>query len=122
MISNITNNAVKFTKPDSTVTIALKEEDDCFILKIKDEGPGIPESHVGRVFNEFETVGNVNTHHKGTGLGMPISKRLIEAMGGSIGFECPKDGGTEFFIKVPKEKTLDEEHYKPRPDLDLEVA
>ena len=104
------------------MNVKVSTTDDFVQLLIIDEGPGIPDTHRDRVFNEFETVGNVNTHHKGTGLGMPISKRLIEFMGGSIDFECPTSGGTTFTVQIPKNKVLNDEHYRPRPEFAGEVA
>ncbi len=120
--ANVINNAIKFTKEKTHVHISLTEHEKYLRISISDEGPGIDVAHQERVFNEFETVGNVNTHHKGTGLGMPISKRLIELMGGQISFDSKPDQGTTFHIDVPTTKVLDSENYRERPDFAQEVA
>ena len=120
--ANILNNAIKFTAKDTTVRVDFESTDKDVIVWVHDQGPGIPEEHRDRIFNEFETVGNVNTHHKGTGLGMPISKRLMEQMGGEIGFKCEDGKGTSFFFRIPKEKVLSEDNYRGRPEFAQEVA
>ena len=83
---------------------------------MEDTGNGIPEEQQNQVFNEFDTLGKVAHHSKGTGLGMPISKRLIEGMGGAIGFKSKEEEGTRFWVTVPKEKILDAESYRSRPE------
>ena len=83
---------------------------------IQDSGKGISPDDQKKVFNEFETLGKVAQHHKGTGLGMPISKRLIEGMGGEIHLESEVGVGSTFKIKVPINKVLEDTNYRDRPD------
>lgn len=117
--SNVLNNAIKFTHPNTTVHIHVWKADKKVSVAIKDEGPGIPENSRSKVFNEFETVGNVNTHHKGTGLGMPITKRIMDSMGGSVILETEEGKGACFTLELPTEKVLAEDLYRARPtDVD----
>ena len=117
VISNVINNAIKFNNTNGFVKVSFAEHGDFVRVFIADSGKGIPKDKMGKVFNEFETVGSVDTHQKGTGLGMPISKRLIEAMGGQITFDSEVGKGTQFFIDIPRTKVLSEEMYRARPDL-----
>lgn len=86
-------------------------------IRCEDTGQGIPSDKIAAVFNEFETVGHVSKHHKGTGLGMPISKRLCQSMGGDLTLESIEGVGTTFFIDVPLEKVLSEDMYNSRQDV-----
>ena len=116
VIANVVNNAIKFTPEGGTVTVSVDVSDPARVrLTVADTGHGIAAENIPKVFNEFETVGNIKTHQKGTGLGMPISKRIMEHMGGSISLESQLKKGTQFFIDIPAKKVLPETEYKERP-------
>ncbi len=117
IIANVLSNAIKFNKKGGTVLIQVLDKESTVEITIEDEGMGIPKKFESKVFDEFETIENIKTHQKGTGLGMPISKKLIEGMGGTIHFSSEEGIGTTFFINIPKEKVLEETHYRSRPDL-----
>lgn len=114
VLSNVINNAIKFNREDHEINISIKDENETYTIAITDHGVGIKEEHIAKVFNEFETIGNIETHHKGTGLGMPISKRIMDQMGGKIYLKSQINIGTTFFIEVPKTKVLDESEYRAR--------
>lgn len=116
IVNNVINNAIKYNRSGGRVFIRLEAKDEMAMVLIQDTGQGIPIDRVKHVFNEFETVGNVARHHKGTGLGMPISKRLVEGMGGGLWLESEVGVGTTFFIALPQERVLDESFYRSRPD------
>lgn len=118
VIGNVINNAIKFNRPGGRVSIRyfVLQDQNRVRITVEDTGIGIPPERVPHVFNEFETVGHVSQHHKGTGLGMPISKHLIEAMGGSIALRSVEGEGTTFYIDVPTEKILSPEVYRSRAD------
>jgi signal transduction histidine kinase len=113
--SNVINNAIKFTHPKTKVTIRLESDEKFLTVSVIDQGPGIPQESIVKVFNEFETVGNVNSHHKGTGLGMPITKKIMENMGGAIELSSTVGQGACFALKLPLDKVLAEDLYKDRP-------
>lgn len=119
VIGNILNNAIKFNRKNGTVTISVEEnENKAFtVVNIADTGRGIDKADLEKVFNEFETIVDVSQHHKGTGLGMPISKRIIESMGGSLSLESTVGVGTTFKIHIPNNKVLAAEVYRTRPDM-----
>ena len=116
VLSNILSNAIKYNKEEGWVRIRSVRTDEFVEVSIQDSGKGISPDDQKKVFNEFETLGKVAQHHKGTGLGMPISKRLIEGMGGEIHLESEVGVGSTFKIKVPINKVLEDTNYRDRPD------
>lgn len=114
VLDNIINNAIKYNKPQGSVRVWLEDHDGHYSVHVEDTGRGISEEDVKKVFDEFETLGKVAQHHKGTGLGMPISKRLIEGMGGSIQLTSQPGVGSTFWITLPKSKVLAPENYRER--------
>ncbi len=100
MISNLLTNAVKYSPEGGTVTLELTYDLSKLIIKVKDQGIGIPETDQARLFEVFhraQNVGNIS----GTGLGLPIVKRAVEAHGGEIDVESALGMGTTFIIRIP---------------------
>ncbi|MDZ4660722.1 MAG: HAMP domain-containing sensor histidine kinase [Pseudomonadota bacterium] len=124
VIGNILNNAIKFNKANGKVLITLEEDEaqNFSIICITDTGRGIDAASMEKVFNEFETVTEVSRHHKGTGLGMPISKRIIESMGGLISVVSELNVGSTFKIHIPNKKVLPVEFYRKRPDMEEDLV
>lgn len=115
VLSNIINNAIKYNRENGSVQIWSEDHHDCVKILVKDTGKGIAPDQLEKVFNEFETLGQVATHHKGTGLGMPISRRLMEGMGGKLLLSSEVGVGSIFWVEIPKDKVLSEDVYRPRP-------
>lgn len=122
VVTNIVNNAIKYNKKGGWVKVWMESDDKHVVLHVQDSGKGIPEEQQGKVFDEFETLGKVALHHQGTGLGMPISKRLIEGMGGSINLTSEVGVGTHFWIEIPRGRVLADEVYRERPDSGGDLA
>jgi signal transduction histidine kinase len=118
VITNVVSNAIKYNKQGGKVDVrfSLLDGGKFARISVTDTGPGIAASKLHHVFNEFETVGHVSRHHKGTGLGMPISKRLMQAIGGDLTLTSVEGEGSTFFIDIPTEKVLSEESYRVRTD------
>jgi signal transduction histidine kinase len=103
VITNVLSNAVRFSDTDSTVVIAVSRQEGCVRVAVVDSGPGISEDFRDRVFDAFARGDHDDWRHRsGTGLGMSISKGIIEELGGSISFETEIGVGTTFFIDVPE--------------------
>ena len=110
VLVNILGNAVKFTNDGGTVTYAVSYhpgEDDRHVnvrYRISDTGIGMSEDFVDHIFDEFsqEDLG-ARTQYKGTGLGMAITKRYVDLMGGTISVESKKDVGSTFTVELPME-------------------
>jgi signal transduction histidine kinase len=106
---NLVNNAIKFTEKGK-IAISLKQLDNSRILiTVKDTGTGIPPDKLEMVFQEFTQVDTSTTRKVGgTGLGLPISRRLVEMHGGRIWAESSGvDGeGSTFFVELPLEAKI----------------
>tara|TARA_B100001248_G_scaffold261706_1_gene253769 strand:+ start:8787 stop:9959 length:1173 start_codon:yes stop_codon:yes gene_type:complete len=120
VVSNVLSNAIKFSPRNSTVHLEVQEDDSMAFILIKDEGDGIPEDKIDAIFDEFVTLENINSHQKGTGLGMPISRKLSELMGGKLKVDTNYKDGACFVISLPKQRILDDEVYRPKP-MDGEI-
>ncbi len=95
-ISNLLRNAFESLEGDGVVTFTAAVSEKTLILKIADTGCGIPSIYLDTLFHPFVT------HKKsGTGLGLPISKRIIEAHGGTLTLESTEGQGTVFTIHLP---------------------
>jgi signal transduction histidine kinase len=100
VFDNLLSNAVKYA-PGSTVNFTLSTQDDHAHIKISDEGPGIPEEDLPNIFTRFYRVPNQNRAVRGTGLGLFICRRIINAHGGEITAESVFGEGTTFHIYLP---------------------
>ena len=112
VLVNILGNAVKFTDDGGTISFETsyrKGEDSKHIVvnyRIADTGVGITEEFVEHIFDEFSQEDNgARTQYKGSGLGMAISKRYVDLMGGSISVESKKNVGSVFTVEFPLELT-----------------
>lgn len=101
VISNILSNAIKFTPDNTKVVVSSYIKDGYAHFSIRDHGKGIKPEDAHKVFSRFEQIESVEFHSKGTGLGMPISKMIVEHMNGTIWFESDYGSGTEFIVKLP---------------------
>jgi CheY-like chemotaxis protein len=99
---NLLSNAAKFTDKGG-ITVRVNAVSDGFVqVSVKDTGIGIPPEHQARIFEEFQQVQNsLDRSYQGTGLGLPISKRLVEMHGGRMWVESPHEGGTIFSFTIP---------------------
>ncbi len=102
VIVNLISNAIKFNKPGGTVTISFEFPKEGYIrLVVKDEGKGILAHQQKKLFQPFERLGIDEDGIEGTGIGLVISKRLMDLMGGTIGMESVLGKGSSFFIDLP---------------------
>jgi len=104
VMTNLLSNAAKFSPEGATVEVTMESIDGMVRVGVHDAGPGIPESFRGRIFGRFAQADMSHTRQKGgTGLGLAICKRLLEMMGGHIGFSDRAGGGTTFWFELPKQ-------------------
>ena len=102
VIVNLLSNALKFSPVAGTVTVETRETDGIFECRITDQGRGIPEVFRKEIFEPFQQVdGRDATAKKGTGLGLTISKSIVEQHGGKIGVDSEEGKGSTFWFKIP---------------------
>ena len=119
VLVNILGNAVKFTKDGGGITFDASYrpgEDDQHIVvryRVADTGVGMSEEFMEHIFDEFSQEENgARTKYKGTGLGMAITKRYVDLMGGTIAIESKKGEGSTFIVELPLEVTEESEIQK----------
>jgi len=105
VLLNIMSNACKFTERGHISIVAKRTTDDV-IIAIKDTGPGIAQEDLHAVFEAFKQTTTGLRKGGGTGLGMPITKSLIEAHGGNIVLESKLDEGTTFTVTLPIQSNI----------------
>ena len=101
VLFNLVSNAVKFTSGGGHVTLTAAVEGRELCLDVADTGVGIPVEARDRVFGVFERFHEGSSDAAGTGLGLALTKRLVEQMNGSIGFESEEGNGTTFSVRLP---------------------
>ena len=111
VLTNLISNACKVSQRGQTVDISCRVSGACARVSVRDAGPGIAPEFQPLVFEKFAQASQLSGHAapiKGTGLGLPICKALVEQMGGTIGFRSPAPltgMGTVFFFEVPLAQT-----------------
>jgi signal transduction histidine kinase len=101
-ISNLLENAIKYTPASQPITITLTHKPPMVELSIADEGPGIPDSEKRRIFEKFYRIGNEDTRKtKGTGLGLYLSSKIVEQHKGRITVTDNTPYGSVFHIQLP---------------------
>jgi len=101
VLQNLIGNATDILKKDEgVITVGCEKKDDALVITCADNGPGIPEDMQACLFDAFTSKGK----SKGTGLGMAITKSIVEAHGGKLSFKTGPDIGTTFLITLPIEK------------------
>ncbi len=99
---NLLSNSVKYNKPEGTVVVDVEMEISGFLrFNVTDNGIGIPEEKQKDLFSPFKRVLENPNEIEGTGIGMTITKQLVEKMGGDIGFESQLDKGSHFWFTLP---------------------
>ena len=102
VLLNLMSNAIKYNKENGSVTLDCSiKENNTLIISVIDTGTGIPKEQQRLIFTAFSRLGKEVSSIEGTGIGLIITKRLVEAMNGNIGFESTEDVGSTFWIALP---------------------
>jgi len=105
LFSNLIVNAIKYNKKNGNIKISVKDEAENLIISVSDTGIGIPEDKLDIIFEEFYRVKNNATRNiSGTGLGLPICKKIADELGGQIKVESKFNQGSSFHVFLPKYK------------------
>lgn len=103
VVLNLLSNAIKYNREGGTVFITCEEVGDGWIrVAVRDTGPGIPEEKLDQLFVPFERLTAEQEGVKGTGLGLVLSKGLVESMRGRLGVESVPGVGSTFWIELPR--------------------
>ena len=106
---NLVGNAIKFTPKDGTISVSAKLDNGTIEMTVADTGIGISEKDVARLFDEFYRVENkINQNVKGTGLGLPLAKKIVEAHGGKMWATSIVNEGTTFHFTLPVKRNTEE--------------
>jgi two-component system sensor histidine kinase VicK len=102
VINNFITNAIKFSQPGGKVLVSLTATPNTAIISVADKGIGIPDKMKPQVFDEFTEAKRRGTHDEQSfGLGLSISKKIVEESGGRIWFESEEDKGSTFYMSLP---------------------
>lgn len=99
---NLIGNAIKYSSEGSPVDVAVYREGTQLVLMVKDMGIGIPEGDLQRIYHPFHRADNVGTR-SGSGLGLPIVKQCVDALGGTIEARSRVGYGTTFIVRLPEQ-------------------
>jgi signal transduction histidine kinase len=112
ILTNLIGNAIKFTEK-GIIHIDTQKQENNILFTVKDSGVGIPENQVDIIFNSFEQADNSLTRsYGGSGLGLTITKRMTELLGGKIWLDTEEGKGSIFYFNIPLEKVaaLENQH------------
>jgi signal transduction histidine kinase len=99
------NNAIKFSRAGDQLSLSVVDQEKFVKITVQDTGTGIPAEKQSKLFNGvtgFTTPGTSN--EKGTGLGLPLCKELVEKNGGTIWFESEPGKGSSFMFTIPRDR------------------
>lgn len=102
VITNLIDNAIKYSHRGQQITVNVYRGENTVITEVVDQGVGMPENTISKLFTKFYRSHRTKTSHRGTGLGLYMSKSIIEAHGGRIWVESVEDRGSTFGFELPQ--------------------
>lgn len=122
VFDNLIENAIKYT-PKGDVTVDIEGSDDKVVVSVKDTGLGIPAEDIPHLFQKFYRVSNPDRNQiGGTGLGLYLSRKLVESMGGRLWVESVYTQGSTFFVELPRISSEDADRFKQQQALEAQQA
>ena len=108
VLLNLISNAIKYNRADGKLIITTSMvNSDMIRICVSDTGHGLNNDQVARIFEPFNRLGAANSQIEGTGIGLTITRRLVEMMNGTIGMESTVDEGSSFWVDLPAVTSLD---------------
>ena len=101
VFANLVHNAVKFSPPDSTVTVTVRSTGDAMEASVVDHGMGIAAPDLQRIFERFYKADRSRSSGGGTGLGLAIARHIVEGHGGRLTVESREGAGATFTMRLP---------------------
>jgi signal transduction histidine kinase len=103
VMENLLSNAVKYSPEGGAVTVEIGRENDQAVIRIRDEGLGVPEAERGQIFERFFRA-SIAKPYGGVGLGLYISREIITKMGGDVLLESSSGEGSVFRVALPLQR------------------
>lgn len=103
VLVNLLSNAVKFSEPNSEVRVSVIENPDHIHFSVVDKGIGIPENYRASIFEQYQQVPGSDPKKRGSGLGLPICKMIVEQHGGKLWLESELEKGSAFHFTIPNQ-------------------
>jgi signal transduction histidine kinase len=101
ILQNLVSNALRYSKPGQSVIVSITNQNNEILIKVKDSGCGIPAAQQSKIFTKLFRADNARLLvGEGSGLGLYITKALVEQVGGKIWFESAENKGTTFYVKL----------------------
>jgi len=108
VLINLLSNAVKFTPAGGRITLTARNRPDGLVINVTDTGIGIAPENIAKAFETFGQIDStVARKHKGTGLGLPLARQLVELHGGTLTLESAVGTGTAATIMLPASRILE---------------
>jgi signal transduction histidine kinase len=101
VLANMLGNAVKYSPDGGLVQVTCRVDGDAVRVEVRDQGLGVPEEYQSRMFTKFFRAGARESGIPGTGLGLSVSREIVEAHGGRVGFESRPGAGSCFWFELP---------------------
>jgi PAS domain S-box-containing protein len=120
ILMNFGSNAIKYNRPHGSVTFTVSTAPSLVRVAVGDTGMGIPVESQSKLFQPFQRAGQETGPIEGTGIGLVITKRLAELMGGSVGFRSTPGHGSEFWVEMPIRESVASRPLAPREERAVE--
>ena len=102
VFANLLSNAIKYNRPGGRVEVGLRREPNAFAIGVTDQGKGLGESKIAQLFQPFNRLGAEFSRVQGSGLGLVITRQLIERMGGTLEVQSTPGVGSTFTVRIPR--------------------
>ena len=124
VLLNLLSNAVKYNREGGRVEVGggLSKKGERFRMEVRDTGLGIPQAKLSRLFTPFERLGAENTDVEGNGMGLALSKRLVDSQRGFIGADSVENVGSTFWVEMPVASALADDQVLPMDVLEELLA
>ena len=102
IVANLVDNALKYSTPGAPVDVTAEIADDALVIRVRDEGAGIPSGDLPRIFDRFSQLDGSSTRaHGGVGLGLHLVRELTRRSGGDVAVDSVPGTGTTFTVTIP---------------------